>query len=705
MDSDEMDSDDDMEFEDDSAEIMKYEEETMANLRGKKLIVQNPDGTLRCPLSPSRKKQAYAYKDLLQHATAVASGKRGPEAAGNHSALKKFLESDLASLASPAPERLLKVKKEELPLRRHAVDMLVCPWSVVVYNIDNSRRDPTKVETQIGLGKSELNIYFADFKPEKIHVLWGPQGHLGMCVLHFGRDLSGFKDAQALENSFLDKEHGLRDHERRLASGNLGKEFYGWIAREDDLNGRFGRQGEEIGKYLRKVGNLKDIEMVGDEIRRMHEQQVRQLAVTVSEKNKESEVLKTQMEIIRRTSEAEREQLEESHKLELEAIQIKARNSEEEYNRATLESHRNLEKREAELSQRDKELREKESHLTSAAEKSILQNQLMENLNLREMLSKQQGILQEKSAEKIRLVQKHEGETMKLFELAQKEALKLAKRQKNEMEKQQLHTIIETEKLFDKLTINPTVNKDTGHDSQTQGQEELERKRRFEEMERKLEELESSHEFNEETISVLIRKERDSTDEIVDARQMAVQVLQDLKDEAKALIEAALKKKFDLEKRKQPSKQPQARVAVKMVGSIDETPWISAFQKKHRNDPDWGLKMKTKFSKWEKLIRNSAFQPLKTVEIGNDKWEMQIDHENTQLSALKKELGGEVYDSVTTALLELEEFNASGRYPVPVAWNFEKFKKASLKETVAYLGEVVEALVLETNAPRKRTRN
>ncbi|CAM6123603.1 unnamed protein product [Calypogeia fissa] len=90
MDFDKIDSDDDIEFEYDNVQLVKYEEETMAKLRGKKLIVQNPDGTLPCPLSPSRKKQAYPYKDLLQHAIVVASGKRGPEATGNHSALNSL---------------------------------------------------------------------------------------------------------------------------------------------------------------------------------------------------------------------------------------------------------------------------------------------------------------------------------------------------------------------------------------------------------------------------------------------------------------------------------------------------------------------------------------------------------------------------------------------------------------------------------------
>lgn len=71
---------------------------------------------------------------------------------------------------------------------------------------------------------------------------------------------------------------------------------------------------------------------------------------------------------------------------------------------------------------------------------------------------------------------------------------------------------------------------------------------------------------------------------------------------------------------------------------------------------------------------------------------------------LKKDFGDAVYKSVTTALMEIEEYNASGRYPVPVAWVFEESRKASLKEVVAHLGEVIEAL-LATADPRKKPRS
>lgn len=217
--------------------------------------------------------------------------------------------------------------------------------------------------------------------------------------------------------------------------------------------------------------------MVGDEMTRIHDQQVRQLAETVSEKNRESSHLKTQIEVIRRSAEAERLQLEETHKRELEEVRNKARSSEEEYNRATLLSNQALERREAERRQLDNELREKESNLKSAAERNQVQAQMLKNQQRREMLANQQGLLQQKHAEKIRLVQRHEEGTLNFTEIVQKASLQLANKQKNEMEKEQLQTILETEKLFDKLRIT----QDSGQNS---NQDELEKKsKRVEELE------------------------------------------------------------------------------------------------------------------------------------------------------------------------------------------------------------------------------
>jgi hypothetical protein len=62
-----------------------------------------------------------------------------------------------------------------------------------------------------------------------------------------------------------------------------------------------------------------------------------------------------------------------------------------------------------------------------------------------------------------------------------------------------------------------------------------------------------------------------------------------------------------------------------------------------------------------------------------------LDGEDEKLKSLKDEFGDEVHDAVATTLKELNEYNPSGRYPIPELWNFKEGRKASLKEGVSHL--------------------
>lgn len=76
-----------------------------------------------------------------------------------------------------------------------------------------------------------------------------------------------------------------------------------------------------------------------------------------------------------------------------------------------------------------------------------------------------------------------------------------------------------------------------------------------------------------------------------------------------------------------------------------------------------------------------------------------IDENDEKLKNLKEELGQEVLDSVTTALLELNEYNASGRYPIPELWNFSENRKATMKEGVAQILKKWKAQRWKKNTP------
>jgi hypothetical protein len=80
-----------------------------------------------------------------------------------------------------------------------------------------------------------------------------------------------------------------------------------------------------------------------------------------------------------------------------------------------------------------------------------------------------------------------------------------------------------------------------------------------------------------------------------------------------------------------------------------------------------------------------------------------LDEEDEKLRSLKDEFGDEVHDAVATALKELNEYNPSGRYPIPELWNYKEGRKALLKEGVSLLLNKWKQLRPKPNTKRKRT--
>lgn len=79
-----------------------------------------------------------------------------------------------------------------------------------------------------------------------------------------------------------------------------------------------------------------------------------------------------------------------------------------------------------------------------------------------------------------------------------------------------------------------------------------------------------------------------------------------------------------------------------------------------------------------------------------------MDEEDEQIRNVREEWGEDVMNAVKTALEELNEYNASGRYTVPVLWKKKENRKATLKEVIEYMLQQIQALkALKTNK-RKR---
>ncbi|XP_010429908.1 PREDICTED: factor of DNA methylation 5-like [Camelina sativa] len=192
-------------------------------------------------------------------------------------------------------------------------------------------------------------------------------------------------------------------------------------------------------------------------------------------------------------------------------------------------------------------------------------------------------------------------------------------------------------------------------------------KRLNKEMIKKLEEERCELEGLEYTNSALLLKKRQSNDEIQEARKELIRGFRDL------------------------SCDDRSTIGVKRMGQLDKKPFIQVCKQRFTGEENIELEHDMLCWKWQRTVTDPSWYPFKRVSSG-EKMKEVVDEEDDKLKTLREEWGEDVKNAVKTALEELNEFNPSGRYTVPLLWNFEQGRKATLKEGIAQMTKEVKAL-------------
>lgn len=516
------------------------------------------------------------------------------------------------------------------PLADHDRDeMFVWPWIGVVVNIPTEYKDGRNV----GESGSKLRDQLTrrGFNPTRVRPLWNYQGHSGTALVEFNKDWSGFGNAMAYEKAYEADHHGKKDWK---VNHSKNSDLYAWIARADDY-----KAINIIGENLRKVGDLRTISDIMEEEARKTNKLVSNLTNVIEVKKLH---LKEMADKFKETSQSLKQLVEEKDKLhqayneEIRKIQSSARDHFQKIFNDHEKLKLQLESQKKELELRGRELEKREAKNESDRKK--LSEDLEQNATLNTSLSA--------AAEEQRKVDE------KVLKLAEEQ-----KRQKEDLHKR----IIQLEKQLDaKQAVELEIEQLRGSLNvmkhiEDEGDQEVLKK--VDTLLKSLREKEEEYDGLEALNQTLIVKERNSNDELQDARKELVNGLKEL-----------------------PRVGP---IGVKRMGELDNRPFHEAM-KRNYNESEADERATELCSLWEEYLRDPGWHPIKVVMI-NGKPENVIDEEDEKLKDLKRNYGEEVCKAVTAALMEVNDYNPSGRYIISELWNYAVNKKATLEEGVTVL--------------------
>ncbi|KAL5576116.1 hypothetical protein UlMin_017815 [Ulmus minor] len=616
-------SDEESDFSD--SDINDYIEKPYEQLKSGKYKVKGLNGTLRCPFCAGKKKQDYKYKELFQHASGVGKGSanRSAKQKANHLALAKYLECDLAS---EADQTQLPDKKKPILQHTKEDDLYVWPWTGIIVNIEIK---DGKVVADSGYWLDR----FSKYKPLEVHNFWNGEDPTAKAVLKFNKDWYGFMNAVEFEKAFETEKCSKK--EWNASEMQCGRKIYGWCARPDDYNS----QGP-IGEYLRKNGQLRTIHDIVQEANQNRNTIVASLTDKIDMTNESLDEL--QCKYNEKTMSLSRV-LEEKDKLHL----------------AFVEETRKLQRVARDNVRRILEEQEKLSYELDAKKKRL--DTWSREINKREALTERERekLDEEKKKNDVR------NNSLQLASVEQKKAdenvLRLVEEQKREKE-EALNKVLQLEKQLDakqklemeieELKGKLQVMKHLGNEDDAAVQEKM--KEMNEELEQKVESLDDLDSLNQ----TLLYKERETNDELQEARKALIVGLDELLT-------------------------GKTNIGVKRMGDLDQKPFINTCKQRFSFE-EAQMQASTLCSLWQEKLKDSNWHPFKMLTVDQKQQEI-VDEEDEKLRNLKEEWGDEIYIAVVTALKEINEYNPSGRYVVPELWNFKEGRKATLKEVIAFI--------------------
>ncbi|XP_010690731.2 factor of DNA methylation 1 isoform X1 [Beta vulgaris subsp. vulgaris] len=187
-------------------------------------------------------------------------------------------------------------------------------------------------------------------------------------------------------------------------------------------------------------------------------------------------------------------------------------------------------------------------------------------------------------------------------------------------------------------------------------------------------ELQSLESLNQ----TLISKERTTNVELQDARKALIRTLQGIND-------------------------VEADIRIKRMGEVQIKPFRDACLKKS-SAGDWQMRASTICSSWQDILGNASWHPFKN-RVVNGKLQEVIDEDDGKLKELRGGWGEEAYEVVIKALMELNDYNPSGRFVVSELWNYKEGRRASLKEAIEYLVQRWTAKSMKRKRSQAQTQN